>query len=181
MTSDHDEQQLEDSAQDPEISFRLLDLPHEIIEHILCFLPPVDLLTSWMVVDRFFLATITKSVQIQHYLALYVSGMEDNPKHDLSMVQRLDHLMKREDAWMKLKPTFVRSIPCPFLGGGLYDVTNGVLFLGDITNRTHLFYLRLPSTPDEDAAWMEFEMKELGFIVDFGLSSNDELIALVTL
>lgn len=159
--------------------FRLLDLPVEIIQKILSFVHPADLLLKIAPTSSFIHRALAESIELQYSIALYHSGMCDNPIPNTSIQQRMERLQQREEALLSLKPSFVRNVSYDCALGGLYELADGFLFLGDKYNRERLLYLSLPTSPMEDASWKEFCPPQPRFIVDFGLSVEDELIVLV--
>jgi hypothetical protein len=156
----------------------LFDLPAELIERILTFLPSIDLVSSALTCSLLY-TVVKNSVVIKYLLAAAHAAIQDNGT-PLSCLERHQLLQTREDAWYNLKPTARRTIREDFPSGGLYDLANGIYVLGDET-RTFLRYLRLPSADEETPEWQRFDGSGRT-MVDFGMSVDEhDLIAVVTL
>ncbi|KXN81081.1 hypothetical protein AN958_06125 [Leucoagaricus sp. SymC.cos] len=156
----------------------LLDLPPEILTHILLFLPSTNVLTCHLV-NRYLHKLITGSVEIRYYLAGQLTGQIDNPRSTLDIAERLDRLAKREKRWDYIEPTFAKTkVDVPFFTSGIYDLTGGVYLLGE-SSRKVLHYMYLPTTPDEEVVWKEVRTKHP--IIDMGLCVYEhDLLAIVT-
>lgn len=156
-----------------------LDLPSEVIECILIHVHPRDL-PACCLVNHFLHEVATNSIFIQYIIALYTASAVGNPNSSLSIVERRERLKVREESWYNLAPTSRHTIKCSgFSTGGLYDLSNGIYVLGDVS-RTLLHYVYLSDTSSV-AKWHRFDPKDSRRIVDFGLSINEhDLIAVIT-
>ncbi|KAF9448681.1 hypothetical protein P691DRAFT_800391 [Macrolepiota fuliginosa MF-IS2] len=129
----------------------LLDLPPEILTHVLLHLP----FTSVVIcqgVNRHLQVLISESTELQYYIHLGVYGQVDNPRCDLPISERLSLLLARERCWEELDLDFSSTVEVPFQfkfldpklsPGLLYGVTTG----GDLR------YMRVPTVPDQKVDW----------------------------
>lgn len=169
----------------------LLDLPPELLTHILSSLALYDLLsaTSACATLR---ALLQSFMPLQYRLALLSSGYVDNPSDACPLVlsERLAALRAREAAWSAANMKRTTRIPTPQGGpSGVYDLTGGLYFLGQrgdgITGATTraMRWVRLPGAGDKDVpdkpVWTTIDVGE--DIIDIGLSVHElDLIAIVT-
>ncbi|KAF8627030.1 hypothetical protein AX15_004565 [Amanita polypyramis BW_CC] len=138
-----------DSANSPTT---LLALPHDMLERILLYLDAEDVRKCTLVsmqINRF----IRSSVILRYRLACYVAGVVDNPYCTLSFAERYDALMKREKAWCRFQPAFIKSFDDAHEPFPICNLTSGVYLYGD--NEGHnLHCCFLPSTPDDVLQWI---------------------------
>jgi len=162
----------------------LLDLPLEVIIQILSNLLLVDLF-SCLRTNRTLLEVIRNSVVLQYRIELQLACVEDNPKSNLHLSERLAMLRHRERAWADFEYNFKTSILMRAHSSRIYDLTSGVYLTGDPVNHNPSInagvnYVRLPSSPlSEQPLWSQININRR--IVDFGTAIHEHnLIALVT-
>ncbi|KAK0230516.1 hypothetical protein IW262DRAFT_1523009 [Armillaria fumosa] len=129
----------------------LQDFPPELVVAVFAHLTLSELVTCQYVCHSF-KDTINSSVQLQYQMALERSGMIHNPKSSICASDCLEMLRKREEAWTKFQPVFKKRIHVDHQETGIYEISGGTYFLGE-SKRTSIPFLRLPSTPDDDAEW----------------------------
>ncbi|KAF8880300.1 hypothetical protein BD779DRAFT_1446352 [Infundibulicybe gibba] len=155
----------------------LLDLPVEILTNTLSFLPGHDL-ESCKLINRYVRNIIGDSAHLCYIIALDDACNEDNPSNNTSVSEKLQALARRELSWRKLQPDFVQSITVEHLPSGLYDLTNGVYFLGAL-DCLSLYYLDLPTLSSQALAWSRIDTEHR--IVDMGLAIHEsDLVAIIT-
>ncbi|TFK90767.1 hypothetical protein K466DRAFT_583439 [Polyporus arcularius HHB13444] len=109
-----------------------LDLSQEVIVHILSYLHYNDLNVCRRL-NKAFNRLIQSSTLLQYTMQLQLAGYEDNPDSPLVAADKLKLLRQQEAAWMRLdfdKPATVRI---PFAPTNIYDLTDGILLLGEST------------------------------------------------
>ncbi|KAJ7698177.1 hypothetical protein B0H14DRAFT_3529054 [Mycena olivaceomarginata] len=164
--------------------FRLLDLPPEILAYIFTFLPNAALHTARQSC-HFLSAFITSSVELQYQMAVEVAQVTDNPTSPIPISERLARLRAREEAFGEVNATWKVSVSVPFPASGLYELSGGMFWLGEV-NRKALRYIELPSRPAEEGAppmeWGRIALpSKESVIIDFGLGIEEhDLIAMVT-
>ncbi|KAI0700052.1 hypothetical protein C8T65DRAFT_658541 [Cerioporus squamosus] len=170
----------------------LLDLSQEVIVHILSYLHYNDLNVCRRL-SKPFNRLIQNSTLLQYSMQLQLAGYEDNPDSPLVLADKMKLLKQQEAAWLRLdfdKPATVRI---PFVPTSIYDLTDGILLLGESTSGgqspalgadsvrwTTLSKLYGPgSTTTAQDCW---EKIELGIhIVDVGLAVKEhDLIVVAT-
>lgn len=155
----------------------LADLPLEIVTHILLFLPIPSVLRC-KAVNHYLRDLISNSVEVQYYIHRSISAQLDNPRCELSIVERLHQLLLREGNWQDLSFNFDGTIDIPFPTSGIYDLTGGIYLLGDASRKV-LHYTQLPSEPDQGAEWKEVRLEET--IIDMGFCVYEhDLLAVIT-
>ena len=166
----------------------LLDLPNEIILHILLSLNDPDLLPAICLCHQLYdLGSV--DLRVQYRLACYAAGVVDNPNCALPVYERFETLKRREQAWKTLTVRRKATARVEHLPTGIYDLTGGVYFLGEglplggtgaYTRK--LRWLRLPSVEDAPAE-IEWNVIDIGkFISDLGLSiPENDLVAIAHL
>ncbi|RPD62818.1 hypothetical protein L227DRAFT_573341 [Lentinus tigrinus ALCF2SS1-6] len=110
----------------------LLDLSQEILVHILSYLHYNDLNVCRRL-NKPFNRLIQGSTLLQYSMRLQLAGYEDNPYSPLVLADKLRLLKQQEAAWLRLdfdKPATVRI---PFVPTSIYDLTDGILLLGEST------------------------------------------------
>ncbi|KAJ6588506.1 hypothetical protein B0H19DRAFT_1248157 [Mycena capillaripes] len=164
--------------------FRLLDVPPELLVHILSFLP-IDALHECRQASRFLFDFINTSIELKYKMATEVAGVSDNPSAPIPISDRLIKLQARETAFEDVDPSWRLSIPVTFTPSGLYELSGGKFWLGE-HQRTALRYIELPSEPaEEDAPPVEWRRIPLpssnSKIIDFGLAIDEhDLIVIAT-
>ncbi|KAJ7701793.1 hypothetical protein B0H17DRAFT_1044692 [Mycena rosella] len=165
-------------------SFRLLDVPPEVLVHILGFLP-LQALHACQQSSRFLHGFVTASIELQYLIARSVAQVTDNPSSTLPISDRLRMLRSRETAFTTANPSWVTSIPVPFQMSGVYDLSAGFLFFGE-DRRNALRYIQLPSErPPEGAPPVEWGRIPVSspqsMIIDFGLAIGEhDLVVIAT-
>lgn len=155
----------------------LVDLPPEIITHILLFLPSLSILACAKV-NQYLHDLISDSVEVQYYIHRSMSGQLDNPYSTLSISDRLENLLIRESRWEELYVNFEQIIDVPFASSGIYDLTGDIYLLGSASRRV-LHYIYLPSEPNQKVEWKELHSPHT--IIDMGLCVYEhDLIAVIT-
>ncbi|KAJ7628632.1 hypothetical protein FB45DRAFT_41712 [Roridomyces roridus] len=166
------------------MSFRIFDLPSELLVPILSFLSNEDLHNAGQA-SFILLEVIDSSVELQYLKTLRVAQMADNPSSHIPIVDRLAALTARESAFLRVKPSWKRSYVVNFMPAGLYELSAGLFFLGEFTRKA-LRYIKLPTQPAQDhepsVEWERIETKsENAIIIDFGLAIEEhDLIVMAT-
>ncbi len=179
---------------------RLLDLPDELIAHIASLLSPTDLLTLQQVSVRLH-ALVTASAALQYALELHVAGMVDNPAARAVPGERLHLLRRKTAAWrtLDLHPNVGERtvLPLRHSPSGIYDLTGGVLLLGERrhaenhtgTDSVHTVQLHAAFTGEKEKGrerkdgvpplWRTVDLGKQ--VIDVGLAIQEhDLIAIVT-
>ncbi|KAM6499990.1 hypothetical protein JOM56_005498 [Amanita muscaria] len=104
-------------------------------------------------VNKEFNDIIQSSTLLQYFLACKAAGVIDNPRSPLSYGERLEALLKREDAWRTLKPVFETTIKVNHRPHAIYSLTEGAYFLDD-DNQKDMHYCHLPSSPQDNPRWI---------------------------
>ncbi|KIL63953.1 hypothetical protein M378DRAFT_648534 [Amanita muscaria Koide BX008] len=104
-------------------------------------------------VNKEFNDIIQSSTLLQYFLACKAAGVIDNPRSPLSYGERLEALLKREDAWRTLKPVFETTIKVNHQPHAIYSLTEGAYFLDD-DNQKDMHYCHLPSSPQDNPQWV---------------------------
>ncbi|KAF8880290.1 hypothetical protein BD779DRAFT_1675988 [Infundibulicybe gibba] len=91
--------------------------------------------------------------------------------------EKLQALARRELSWRKFQPDFVRSITVEHLPSGIYDLTNGIYFLGAL-DRLSLYYLNLPALSSQTLTWSHIDTEHS--IVDMGLAIHESDLIVIT-
>ena len=107
-----------------------LELSQEIIVHVLSYLHYVDL-NACRRVNRAFDRLIKNSTQLQYSMQLQLSGYRNNPHSPLVLADKLKLLRNQESSWGCLDFGQETSIRIPFHPSCIYDLTDGVLLLGE--------------------------------------------------
>jgi hypothetical protein len=162
----------------------LLNLPEELIIHILSYLSLRDLVASLHSTPLLH-AIFAHSAVLQYTLQCQIAGVEDNPASSLTVSERFKRLQKREIAWSNFTPDYRKTIEVPHHPSGIYDLTGGIYLLGDNlapgegTNAVN--YVVLPgANPNEaETKWPRIDVGR--DIIDIGLALQEhDLIALIT-
>jgi len=129
----------------------LLALPHDLLEQILLYLDAEDVRKCTLVSKRIN-DFILSSVILRYRLACHAAGVVDNPYCTLSFAERYEALMKREKAWCRFQPTFIKTFDDAHKPVSICDLTSGV-YVSDDSEGHNLHYCFLPSTPDDVLRW----------------------------
>ncbi len=164
-------------ATEPVMKLTLVDLPPEILTHILLLLPSPSVLACAKA-NRYFLDLISDSVEVRYHIHRSISGQLNNPYSKLPIYDRLVELLVRERRWEEISADFERTIDVPFPSSGIYDLTGGIYLLGSVSRKV-LHYFYLPSEPGEEVEWKELRLPHT--IIDMGLCIYDhDLMAVIT-
>lgn len=165
--------------------FRLLDLPHELLESILMLCEPVSIVRISSV-NTFLRDLVLQSPSLHYHLLLYKTGNQDNPRSTLSKRERMARLNSLNESWYNLKPDFTQKSTLNFTTSNLYDLADGVLLFNSLGETQSINFMRLPTKPEDSMKWNTFhvvpdgELMQNVVIVDFGLSIREhDLIAAV--
>ncbi len=170
----------------------LLTLPDELIVQIAYHLTPGDLLHIQEVCSR--LQDVVKSnAALQYAIELFVSGMIDNPSSRLVPGERLRILRAKEHAWRELDLSDRTVLPLSHHPSGIYDLTGGVLLLGErkvtesLVGTDNVHTVKLHSVfdrgdgdrPDPNSLWRKIDLGKQ--VIDVGLAIQEhDLVAIVT-
>lgn len=166
----------------------LLGLSHELLVHILSYLDYEHLQVARRLnhaIDRL----IQSSILLQYSMQLQLYGYEDNPSCHLVISDKLRLLRQQENAWSRLDFEKETTIRIPFNPSSIYDLTDGVLLLGESvsgiqTGADTVRWTRLSQlVSSEDAPAAHFwEKIDVGaHIIDVGLSVEEhDLIVVAT-
>ena len=170
----------------------LLTLPDELIVYIAHLLSPRDLLHVLEVCSR--LRDVVKNnAALQYNVELFACGTIDNPSSRLVPAERLRILRTKEEAWRNLDLSERTVIPLNHHPSGIYDLTGGVLLLGERqanqsavgTDNVHTVKLQSAfdrhddNKPSSDPLWQKIDVGRQ--VIDVGLAIQEhDLIAIVT-
>lgn len=163
----------------------LLDLPIEILTHILNNLHFIDLYTC-LRLNHTVRALITNSVRLQYKISCGEAGVLDNPHCHLSIANRLSILRNREHSWRHFQYEYRILIEVPYLSSGIYDVTPSSYILGCAAADDPFTAVSLQAVvfPTGNKNSFQPDWKEINAaknLVDFGTCLEEhDLIALVT-
>ncbi|KAK1216457.1 hypothetical protein PQX77_020926 [Marasmius sp. AFHP31] len=160
-----------------------IELPSELLLAILSLLDGRSIAYSSRV-NRSLYALVTSSSILRYKQQLFIHKKDDNIANRASVAEKLRLLKREESSWRHCQPGFHVKVPLTFNPGGVYDLSNGVYFLGEDGRQT-LRYIDLPSNPVQELKWKAFmpqvESKEPRFIVDFAINLHEhDLISLIT-
>ncbi|KAF9448675.1 hypothetical protein P691DRAFT_775215 [Macrolepiota fuliginosa MF-IS2] len=135
----------------------LLDLPLEILTHILLHLPSTSVVIC-QGVNRYLHALIFESTELQYHIHLGISGLVDNPRCDLSVAERLSLLLVRERRWEELDFDFhkVVDVTLPFKSS-MTTLSAGIL--GGVATE-ECRYMQIPSAATEEVKWREIRTEQ---------------------
>lgn len=114
----------------PATTMSFLDLSQEVIVHILSYLHYSDL-NACRCVNKSFNRLIQGSTLLQYSMRLQLTGYEDNPFSPLVIADKLKLLKQQEAAWLRLDFDQPATVRIPFVPTSIYDLTDGVLLLGE--------------------------------------------------
>jgi hypothetical protein len=159
--------------------FSLLNLPLELVIHVLCHLSISDLL-SCQLAHSSLCGLIKSSVLIKFNRATEAAGIDVNPhgSRSMSVKERLGLLAKLEKGWSNFNVDFSTRIAVDHNPSNIYDLTGGMYLLGD-KDRHSLHYCALPTTSSDQAEWCRLDVES--DIIDVGLARHEHnLIAVIT-
>lgn len=164
----------------------LLHLSPELVVHILSYLHYNDL-HACRRVNLTLNRLIQGSILLQYSMQLQLFGYEDNPSSPIVIADKLKLLKQQESAWSRLDFQKQTSVRIPFLPSSIYDLTDGILLLGESVSGIQsgadkLRWTRLSSLVSEDARWQHWENIDVGaHIIDVGLAVQEhDLIVVAT-
>ncbi|KAI0746564.1 hypothetical protein C8Q80DRAFT_1121358 [Daedaleopsis nitida] len=169
----------------------LVDLPDELLAQIASFLSPGALVHLQQVSTRFH-DIVQSNVALQYALELHVAGMVDNPASRLVPAERLRILRQKEESWRTIDLSDRRLLSLQHNPSGIYDLTGGVLLLGERrntgshtgTDSVHTVHLHSAfSNAGGDSRrlslWRTIDLGQQ--VIDVGLAIQEhDLIAIVT-
>ena len=113
----------------------LQDLALELVDAILLFLPPHQLVDIRLC-SRWFNDFIKRSSLAQYRIECWAAGVVDDLLPGLSYPDRLAALRRREDAWHTLGIRSRQDIEVPFLSCTTFDLCEGMLSLAHPNGQT---------------------------------------------
>ncbi|TBU42890.1 hypothetical protein BD309DRAFT_865364 [Dichomitus squalens] len=164
----------------------LLNLSPELVVHILSYLHYTDL-HACKRVNVALNRLIQGSVLLQYSMQLQLSGYEDNPSSTMVILDKLKLLKQQESAWSRLDFQTQTSVRIPFNPSSIYDLTDGVLLLGESVSGIQsgadkIRWTRLSDLVAVDARREHWEKIDVGaHIIDVGLAVQEhDLIVVAT-
>ncbi|KAI1794795.1 hypothetical protein LXA43DRAFT_1091402 [Ganoderma leucocontextum] len=164
----------------------LLSLSPELVVHILSYLHYADL-HACRRVNLALNRLIQGSILLQYSMQLQLSGYEDNPSSPMAIVDKLRLLRQQEAAWSRLDFQKPKSVRIPFIPSSIYDLTDGILLLGEHVCGLHsgadkIRWARLSGLASEDTSVEPWEKIDVGaHIIDVGLAVQEhDLIVVAT-
>ncbi|KAG5730616.1 hypothetical protein E4T56_gene4141 [Termitomyces sp. T112] len=159
------------------MALQLFDLPLELILRVLGFLDLSEL-TVLMRTHSTFRQSIQDSQGFQYRFAAIRAGVESNVHSNHTTWERLALLKIREKSWLHMEVDFQKSIPNVKFPSGIYDLTGGIYFRGDLSRRS-IHYCPLPSKSTDPISWRRIRVDRA--LVDIGVSVYEHnLIAILT-
>ncbi|KAF9448683.1 hypothetical protein P691DRAFT_704507 [Macrolepiota fuliginosa MF-IS2] len=128
----------------------LLDLPPEILTHVLLDLPFTSVVAC-QGVNRHLQVLISGSAELQYYTHLGMYGQVNNPRSNLSISERLRRLITRQRRWEELDFDFDKIIEVPSGLDSSATLSTGVFYAAD-TDGTFRF-VRIPNSLDREVKW----------------------------
>ncbi|KAG6899891.1 hypothetical protein C0993_005690 [Termitomyces sp. T159_Od127] len=154
---------------------QLFDLPLDLVTRVLFFLHPRELSILQQTHSRF-RQLIHESKRFQYRFAIALAGVADNMHSTHTAPERLTLLKNREEGWLQMNIDFQKSIPKVKFASGIYDLTGGIYFRGDLSRRS-IHYCQLPSRSSDTPCWKIINVEKA--IVDIGVSVYEhDLIAI---
>ncbi|TBU56474.1 hypothetical protein BD310DRAFT_823696 [Dichomitus squalens] len=167
-----------------------LDLPDELLAQVAIHLSFCDLLHLRQACTRLF-DVVNSTAALQYAIELRVAGMIDNQASHLVPGDRLRILLEKEKAWREIDLSDRNVLPLNHNPSGIYDLTGGVLLLGERkhsegnTGTDGVHTVHLHSAFEEGAAshtrklWSHLDLGKQ--VIDVGLAVHEhDLIAIVT-
>ncbi len=168
----------------------ILDLPDELLTQIAIHLSWRDLVylqhTCTCLLD-----VVKSTAALQYVIELHVAGRIDNTASSLVPGERLRILREKERAWRHVDLSDRKVLPLRHSPSGIYDLTGGVLLLGErwhtegTTGTESVHTVRLHSAFNEQIAsqanrlWSHLDLGRP--VIDVGLAIQEhDLIAIVT-
>ena len=169
-----------DALQAPQ-QIPLLQIPPELMIHILLLLSPLDIISCGRTCRT--LHDLCSDSILRYLIQMERCAMRDDMSPGLSYPERLRILKNREEAWKVLdfRRFFQASVPFEF--ANVFDFTGGAFFLGrkhpsaGRETRMGCSYITLPSLSnpqDQKLEWKEFSLET--DMLDFGLRSEERRV-----
>ena len=172
------------------LAMHILTLPDELLGDIAAFLSALDLVHAQQVCRRF-RNVLQSHAALQYTIELHATAMVDNPACRLPPGEKLRLLREKEDAWRQLNLSNRTTLPLKHNPSGIYDLTGGVLLLGErIQREAHTGTDNVRTVPlhplfdadsDDGKAkfWNKIDLHKQ--VIDVGLAIPEhDLIAIVT-
>ena len=132
---------------------------------------------------------IQSSILLQYSMQLQLCGYDDNPSCPQVIADKLLRLLQQENAWARLDFEKETTIRIPFTPSSIYDLTDGVLLLGesvsgtqsgaDTIRWTRISRLVASSDPPPPNLWERIDVS--AHVIDVGLSVEEhDLIVVAT-
>ncbi|CDO70843.1 hypothetical protein BN946_scf184801.g36 [Trametes cinnabarina] len=166
----------------------LLQLSPELLVHILSYLDYQDLHVCRRV-NSAMNRLIQSSIFLQYFMQLQIYGYEDNPSCPLVIADKLRLLQRQEAAWSRLDFEKETTVRIPFNPSSIYDLTDGVLLLGESLSGIQSGADTVRWTPlsrlvsgQPESSYNIWEKIDVGaHIIDVGLSVEEhDLIVVAT-
>ncbi|GLB41956.1 hypothetical protein LshimejAT787_1005560 [Lyophyllum shimeji] len=158
----------------------LLDLPVELIHHVLELLDAPSLLQVKLVSRR--LATmIESSISLRYHIQLHVADLIDNPFCSRSKAERLRLLDTHQRAWNNVARSSVQEIPFTDGAGSAstlraWELTNGTLGLAE---NHSIRFVQLPSRL-RGISQSEWVIASFDFVIkDFAMDKSQDLLVVI--
>jgi hypothetical protein len=131
----------------------LLPVPDDLLEQIFMHLDAQDV-RKCMLVSKQINDFICSSMILRYRLACHAAGVVDNTYCTLSFAARYEALMKRERAWCRFQPAFIKTFGSDDVHSRfpMWNLTSGVYLTCDAF-ANNLRYCFLPSTPNDVLQW----------------------------
>ncbi|KAH9851606.1 hypothetical protein C2E23DRAFT_829886 [Lenzites betulinus] len=166
----------------------LFGLSHELLVHILSYLD-YEHLQLCRLLNRAMDRLIQSSIVLQYSMQLQLYGYEDNPSCPLVLADKMRLLREQETAWSRLDFEKETTIRIPFNPSSIYDLTDGILLLGesvsgiqsgaDTVRWTRLSQLIESEDLPSSQLWEKIDVG--AHIIDVGLSVEEhDLIVVAT-
>ena len=168
----------------------ILDLPDELLAQIALHLSWRDLIHLQQTCNCL-LDVVKSTAALQYIIELHVAGRIDNYASTLVPGERLRILHKKEWAWRNVDLSDRTVLPLRHNPSGIYDLTGGVLLLGErshsegTTGTESVHTVRLRSafkdqpTSQANRLWSHLDLGKP--VIDVGLAILEhDLIAIVT-
>ena len=166
----------------------LLQLSPELMVHILSYLDYRDLQVCRRV-NQAMNKLIQSSILLQYSMQLQLCGYDDNPNCTQVIADKLRRLSQQESAWARLDFEKETTIRIPFTPSSIYDLTDGILLLGesvsgaqsgaDTIRWTRLSRLVASVDAPSSNLWERIDVS--AHVIDVGLSVEEhDLIVVAT-
>lgn len=171
------------------LAMTLLNLPDELLVQIASELGFLDLIHFRQTCMKT-REVVNSNAALQYALELHIAGMVDNPACRLVPGDRLRILREKEEGWRRLDLSDRKVLPLQHNPSGIYDLTGGVLLLGERrhpdghtgTDNVHTVHLHSAFREEDPRIPSLWHTVDLGRqVIDVGLAIQEhDLIAIVT-